>query len=64
MEYKIKKEFSKHYKRIEDDLSQINGFTPVMKKIISINFKSLEQDILKLNEKRGEQNGKERNYNR
>lgn len=46
MKSQILKEFSKHYKRLEEDLSQINGFTPVMKKIISINFKNLENDVI------------------
>ncbi len=64
METEIVKEFSKHYKRLEDDLNQINGITPVMKKVISINLKNLEQDIIKINEKRGQINEQTRNYNR
>ena len=44
----IKKQFSKHFKRIEEDLKQITGFTPVMLKVLSVNFKKLEEDILKL----------------
>jgi hypothetical protein len=59
----IKKEFSKHYKRLEDDLSQINGFTPVMKKVMSINFKNLEVDILCKIEKLG-LNNEEKNFNK
>ncbi len=48
----IIKQFSKHFKRIEEDLNQINGFTPLMKKVISLNIKNLESDILKLSEER------------
>ncbi|NCC70323.1 hypothetical protein EOM09_01960 [bacterium] len=42
------KQFSKHFKRLEEDLSQINGFTPLMKKVISLNLKNLEKDILEI----------------
>lgn len=44
----IIKQFSKHFKRLEEDLSQINGFTPLMKKVISLNLKNLEKDILEI----------------
>lgn len=42
----IKKHFSKHYKRMEEDLKQVQGFTPLMLKIISINLQKLEEDVL------------------
>lgn len=48
----IIRQFSKHFKRLEEDLTQINGFTPLMKKVISLNIKNLENDILKLSEER------------
>lgn len=35
----------KHYKRTIEDLEQIRGFTPVMKKVISSNYNKLQQDI-------------------
>jgi hypothetical protein len=38
--------FSKHYKRIEQDLKQITGFTPVMLKVLSFNIGKLEEDII------------------
>lgn len=50
----IEQIFAKHYKRIEEDLKQIQGFTPVMQKIISIDIKKLEEDISKYFEKVGE----------
>ena len=62
MKDNIKNQFSKHYKRLEDDLNQIMGFTPVMKKIISMNLKNLETDIININEKRGYQNDKHKTY--
>lgn len=47
----IQKHFSKHYKRMEEDLKQFRDFTPAMLKIISINLQKLEEDVLKdLNE--------------
>lgn len=57
----IEQIFAKHYKRIEEDLKQIQGFTPVMQKIISIDIKKLEEDILKYFEKVGkaDENSKE-----
>lgn len=41
----IDRQFSKHYKRLEEDLNQIKGFTPAMLKLISFNFTKLKNDI-------------------
>lgn len=43
---KIKKSFSKYYKRLEIDLKQINGITPLMLSIISMNYRNLEDAII------------------
>ena len=48
----IAKQFSKHYKRLEEDLKQIIGFTPIMMKVVSFNLKNLENDVLRTNEER------------
>jgi hypothetical protein len=45
MNDEIKQQFSKHYKRIIEDLKQVNGFTPAMEKLISVNLNKLENDI-------------------
>jgi len=39
-------QFNKHYKRTVEDLRQVQGFTPVMEKILSFNFSKLENDVL------------------
>lgn len=53
MEKKISDIFSKHYSRMINDLSQIVGFTPVMKVVISNSMRCLEDDILEI---KGENN--------
>jgi hypothetical protein len=53
MEKKISDIFSKHYSRMINDLSQIVGFTPVMKVVISNSIRCLEDDILEI---KGENN--------
>lgn len=45
MKENIDYQFSKHYGRMIEDLKQINGFTPVMEKVISINIAKLHEDI-------------------
>lgn len=54
MNDEIKQQFSKHYKRIIEDLKQVNGFTPAMEKLISVNLNKLENDIYEVtkNDKR------------
>lgn len=39
--------FKKHYDRTVEDLKQVQGFTPVMMKIVSFNYNKLKQDITK-----------------
>ena len=46
MEKELSDIFSKHYNRMMSDLSQIVGFTPVMKVVISNSMRCLEEDIL------------------
>ena len=41
----ISYQFSKHYKRIVEDLKQVQGFTPAMEKLLSFNMSKLENDI-------------------
>jgi len=38
-------QFTKHYKRIIEDLRQVQGFTPAMEKLLSFNISKLENDI-------------------
>lgn len=45
--------FSKHFNRLIGDLNQIQGFSPVMKVVISNTFRQLEEDIM---EEQGEYN--------
>lgn len=45
MEKNISDLFSKHYSRMINDLSLVNGFQPVMKVIISNSMRCLEEDI-------------------
>ena len=60
MEKQLSDIFSKHYNRMMSDLSQIVGFTPVMKVVISNSMRCLEEDIL---EKQGDKNGLDKNTN-
>lgn len=53
MEKQLSDIFSKHYSRLVNDLSQIVGFTPVMKVVISNAMRCLEEDI---KEQQGEKN--------
>lgn len=53
MEKEIIDIFSKHYSRMINDLSQIVGFTPVMRVVISNSMRCLEDDILEI---KGENN--------
>lgn len=46
MHDKINNQFSKHYKRLIEDLKQVVGFTPAMEKLISVNISKLENDII------------------
>lgn len=39
--------FSKYYKRLENDLKQIHGMTPLVLSIISMNYRNLEEAIVK-----------------
>lgn len=48
MEKEISDIFSKHYNRMMNDLSQVVGFTPVMKVVISNSIRCLEDDILEI----------------
>lgn len=62
MEKEISDIFSKHYSRLINDLSQIVGFTPVMKVVISNSIRCLEDDILEIKgENYAVQNIKENN---
>lgn len=45
MNENISYQFSKHYKRIIEDLRQVQGFTPAMEKLLSFNITKLENDI-------------------
>lgn len=58
MEKEISNIFSKHYSRMMNDLSQIVGFTPVMKVVISNSIRCLEDDILEI---KGEENAIQKN---
>jgi hypothetical protein len=58
MEKQLSDIFSKHYNRMMSDLSQIVGFTPVMKIVISNSLRCLEEDVL---EKKGEKNAIQNN---
>lgn len=60
MEKEISDIFSKHYSRMINDLSQIVGFTPVMKVVISNSMRCLEDDILEI---KGENYGLDKNTN-
>lgn len=60
MEKQLSDIFSKHYSRLVNDLSQIVGFTPVMKVVISNSMRCLEEDI---KEKQGDKNGLDQNTN-
>lgn len=59
MKKEISDIFSKHYSRMITDLSQIVGFTPVMKVVISNSMRCLEDDIL---EKKKKENGNRRRF--
>lgn len=50
----INKTFSKYYKRIENDLKQINGITPLMLNIVSMNYRNLEDEIKRYIVEKGE----------
>lgn len=60
MEKQLSDIFSKHYSRLVNDLSQIVGFTPVMKVVISNAMRCLEEDI---KEQQGDKNGLDQNTN-
>lgn len=60
MEKQLSDIFSKHYSRLVNDLSQIVGFTPVMKVVISNAMRCLEEDI---KEQQGDKNGLDKNTN-
>jgi len=60
----IKKHFSKHYKRMEEDLKQFRDFTPAMLKIVSINLQKLEEDVLMVINEGERGNGMDQNTNR
>ena len=38
--------FTKHFNRLDGDLKQIQGFSPVMKVVISNAFRQLEEDVM------------------
>ena len=38
--------FAKHYNRLNNDLKQIQGYTPVMKVVISSAFRELESEVM------------------
>ena len=38
--------FAKHYNRLNNDLKQIQGYTPVMKVVISNTFRELENEVM------------------
>ena len=59
MEKEISDIFSKHYSRMITDLSQIVGFTPVMKVVISNSMRCLEDDILEKKEKENDNRRKQ-----
>ena len=59
MNDEIKQQFSKHYKRIIEDLKQVTGFTPAMEKLISVNLNKLENDIYEVTS-----NAEQKEYNR
>ena len=46
MEEKLQAIFAKHYKRIENDLKNINGYIPLFSVVLSSDFRNLESDIL------------------
>ena len=60
MEKQLSDIFSKHYSRLVNDLSQIVGFTPVMKVVISNAMRCLEEDI---KEQQGDKDGLDKNTN-
>jgi len=46
MQETISYQFNKHYKRMLEDLRQVQGFTHAMEKLLSFNMTKLENDVL------------------
>ena len=54
--------FKKHFNRLNNDLKQVQGYTPVMKVVISSALRELEDDIRIKFEHSGENHDTENNY--